>query len=427
MDPRESFLLVSRALPEPMFLVSREGVFLAANEAGSAMLAQRGACEGASLHSLVNDPPEHVRQCLRLWARNGQVTPGVLHCAGETVPSRCEGALFAQSAAGAPPLIILRYATHPQSAGSFRNLNDRLDALASEVRRRQRAEEALAESEAQFHSLAESIPNLCWIANADGWIFWYNQRWYEYTGTTPEEMEGWGWQKVHDPAMLPAVLERWRGSIGTGRPFEMVFPLRRADGVYGEFLTRVVPIRDKDGEVVRWFGTNTDVSELKRIEHDLRDSQERLRISEERLRLTQKAAKIGSWELDLTTDQYVCSPEVYEILGLDGLSAPLTRDLLLRMMYFSSDRESSSRAIRVAAMKNREFSTQFRIRRPDGSARWIAARGRPVFNQGRNLLLGVFIDVTEARQRPESKTADTALRPSAKSAPKTKRAGRKSG
>jgi PAS domain S-box-containing protein len=126
---------------------------------------------------------------------------------------------------------------------------------------RDAAERALRESEAKFRTLADNIPTLCWMAGPDGWIFWYNRRWHEYTGTTPAEMAGWGWRSVHDPAVLPAVLERWRGSIRSGEPFEMVFPLKGAGGSFRPFLTRVAPIRDGAGRVVRWFGTNTDVTE----------------------------------------------------------------------------------------------------------------------------------------------------------------------
>ncbi len=103
------------------------------------------------------------------------------------------------------------------------------------------------------------MPQLVWVTRPDGYHEWYNRRWYEYTGTTPEQMEGWGWQSVHDPAELPRVLEGWRKSIATGRPFEMEFPLRGADGRFRWFLTRVEPLRDERGKIVRWFGTNTDV------------------------------------------------------------------------------------------------------------------------------------------------------------------------
>ena len=136
--------------------------------------------------------------------------------------------------------------------------------------------EALRESERQFRSLANSMPTLCWIARADGHIFWYNQRWYEYTGANAADMEGWGWRSVHDPAVLPAVMERWTGAIAAGEPFEMIFPLRSASGEYRPFLTRVHPVRDAAGTVVRWFGTNTDIAEQQRTETELRRLNETL-------------------------------------------------------------------------------------------------------------------------------------------------------
>ncbi len=149
-----------------------------------------------------------------------------------------------------------------------------IDTLRIRAARAQ-AEQALRESEQQFREMAEGIPQLAWTANPDGWIYWYNQRWYQYTGTTPSQMEGWGWQSVHDPNELPKVMARWKASISTGEVFDMVIPLRGADGVFRPFLTRVMPLRDTDGRVVRWFGTNTDISEQRRIEQALRQSEER--------------------------------------------------------------------------------------------------------------------------------------------------------
>ena len=119
---------------------------------------------------------------------------------------------------------------------------------------------ALQESEERFRTLADNIPNLAWMANGDGYITWYNKRWYEYTGTSSEQMEGLGWQAVHDPKELPVVVERWAESIRSGKPFEMVFPLKGANGKFTPFLTRVMPIRDEAGNITRWFGTNTDIT-----------------------------------------------------------------------------------------------------------------------------------------------------------------------
>ncbi len=127
------------------------------------------------------------------------------------------------------------------------------------------ARNRLARVEHPLRSVADAIPTLAWTARADGFIEWYNAQWYEYTGTTPAQMEGWGWQSVHDPAVLPSVMERWSNSLQTGEAFEMSFPLRAADGTFQSFLTRVVPSRDADGTVVRWFGTNTNIDAEQRL------------------------------------------------------------------------------------------------------------------------------------------------------------------
>ncbi len=132
----------------------------------------------------------------------------------------------------------------------------------------------LRESEERFRQMAESIAQLAWMAEPDGRIFWYNQRWYDYTGTTFEQMAGWGWRSVHDLSLLAAVEERWRDAIARGEPFDMVFPLRGKDGVFRPFLTRILPIKDEAGRVVRWVGTNTDISDRLRIEDELRLAKE---------------------------------------------------------------------------------------------------------------------------------------------------------
>ncbi|QNE06718.1 PAS domain S-box protein [Croceicoccus marinus] len=123
------------------------------------------------------------------------------------------------------------------------------------------ARKALAESEARFEMMADNISQLAWIADADGSIFWYNKRWFEFTGTTLDEMKGWGWKAVHHQDHIDRVLERFVASITSGESWEDTFPLRGADGRYRWFLSRARPICDDSGRVAFWFGTNTDVTE----------------------------------------------------------------------------------------------------------------------------------------------------------------------
>ena len=133
---------------------------------------------------------------------------------------------------------------------------------------------ALRENEERFCTLANNISQLAWMADAQGSIFWYNQRWFDYTGTTLEEMHGWGWQKVHHPDHVQRVVDKIKHCFETGEVWEDTFPLRGRDGEYRWFLSRAVPTRDEHGMVLRWFGTNTDVTERKSHEaevHQLND------------------------------------------------------------------------------------------------------------------------------------------------------------
>jgi PAS domain S-box-containing protein len=143
-------------------------------------------------------------------------------------------------------------------------------AYILDISESKKAQAALRESEIQFRTLAENIPQLAWMANSDGSIFWYNNRWYEFTGTTPEEMQGWGWEKAHHPDFVDAVKARYRKQIVEDQvAWEDLFPLRSAAGEYRWFLSRAVPIRDRNGRIVRWFGTNTDITIQREAEEAL--------------------------------------------------------------------------------------------------------------------------------------------------------------
>jgi PAS domain S-box-containing protein len=149
----------------------------------------------------------------------------------------------------------------------------------------------------KFMSLANNMSNLAWMADVSGWIYWYNNRWYEYTGTKPKDMEGWGWQSVHHPSELPKVLERWQASISSGESFDMVFPLKGADGSYKSFLTRVVPSRDKAGSITGWLGTNTDVDSITRTA--------RLKEKLERKTYILKAQRQHLIEINKAKDEFI--------------------------------------------------------------------------------------------------------------------------
>lgn len=119
---------------------------------------------------------------------------------------------------------------------------------------------AVRESSERFRTMADNISQLAWMAEADGHILWFNRRWFDYTGTTLDAMQGSGWVKVHHPDHLERVLDKWWRHIRAGETWEDTFPLLGADGQYRWFLSRAVPIRGADGRVQRWFGTHTDIT-----------------------------------------------------------------------------------------------------------------------------------------------------------------------
>ena len=276
-----------------------------------------------------------------------------------------------------------------------------------DISERKRAEEEVRDREEQFRTLANAIPQLCWMANADGGISWYNDRWYRYTGATPEQMEGWGWQAVHDPEILPSVLDRWRASIADGEPFDMVFPLRGADGIFRPFLTRVMPVRDREGKVARWFGTNTDISEQRETEEALRESRAKLEaalssmteavfISDAEGRFVQFNDAFATFhkfkskeECFKTLSEY---PAILEVFLADGTRAPL-------------EQWAVSRALRGESATGAEYA----LRRKDTGERWV---GSYSFGPIRDEVGAIVGSVVVGRDITERKRAEQALRES---------------
>jgi len=140
------------------------------------------------------------------------------------------------------------------------------------------AADLLAERESEFTTLADNVAQLSWMARPDGHIYWYNKRWYDYTGTDLALMEGWGWDKVHHPDHMAAVIEFVRAAWQKGEPWELTFPLLGQDGEYRWFLTRAVPVHDEQGQLLRWLGTNTDVTDMRHLQEQLQNSYNDLEV-----------------------------------------------------------------------------------------------------------------------------------------------------
>ena len=270
--------------------------------------------------------------------------------------------------------------------------------ILRDISERKQSEDALRASEERFRTMANSIPQLTWIARADGFIYWYNQRWYDYTGTTPEQMEGWGWQTVHDPEVLPKVVANWTGAINSGQPFEMEFPLLGADGKFRAFLTRVQPLKDAEGRVVQWFGTNTDVEELKRM-------QESLRASQARLNSTLAAGSIGTWTWDIVNDRLSGDEFIARMFAVDPAAAAkgLPVEVYLRAVV-EEDQPAVATALGRAIQSCGHYDVEYRVRQQNGELHWLQAKGRVEGDAAGKALRfhGAVMDITE-RKRSEGR------------------------
>lgn len=244
-----------------------------------------------------------------------------------------------------------------------------------------------------FARLAEYLPTLCWIARGDGYIVWYNRRWHDYCGTTPNQMEGWGWQIVHDPKQLPAVMARWQGSIAAGAPFEMVFPLRGADGRFRPFLTRIVPVRDANGQVARWFGVNTEIGAQIQAEAALEASEAKYEV------LTNAMPQmVWSTLPDGYHDYY--NAQWYAFTGAPPGS---TDGEGWNGMFHPGDQARAWNRWQRCLATGEPYEIEYRLRHHSGSYRWVLGRALPVRNPDGEIIrwIGTCTDIDDAKRAAE--------------------------
>ncbi|PPQ35751.1 PAS domain S-box protein [Rhodopila globiformis] len=299
---------------------------------------------------------------------------------------------------------------------ALRNADGRIVGLrgtVQDITPRKRAELALAQEETRFRAMADSIPQLAWMTWPDRWIFWYNQRWYDYTGTTLAETEGQGWRKVCHPGHLDRVLASVQRAWDSGEPWEDTFPLRGKDGEYRWFLSRAMPIRDDAGQITLWFGTNTDVTERREAEAALAASNEAARVAAERVQLALAAgAIVGTWMRDLSTGHFTADERFAQTFGLDpeACRTGVCFEAVMASVH-PEDRPRVMDTITEVIARGGLYCYEYRVRGHDGAYRWIEANGRVEHAPNGTPLrvLGVLLDIEQRRATEAERDRATAL------------------
>jgi len=280
-----------------------------------------------------------------------------------------------------------------------------INVVAEDITDRKRAEAVLAasehalrESEARFRELADNISQFAWTADTEGRRNWYNKRWYDYSGTTLEEMQGFGWQKLHHPDHLERVFRHIQESFKNDEPWEDTFPLRGRDGTFRWFLSRAQPIRDEAGKVVRWFGTNTDITDQLEAEKALRELNETL---EERVR-AETRERLQIWNVsqdlllvaDLDGKYLSVNPAWTLVLGWSE------QELLGKNSYWlvhPDDREKIRAEAKQLAAGEMTQRFEVRFRHQNGSHRWLLWKAV----QDQSCIYAMASDVTELKDAEE--------------------------
>jgi formate hydrogenlyase transcriptional activator len=240
---------------------------------------------------------------------------------------------------------------------------------------RQQSQEALRtaldeikNSEAKLRKVIDAIPTLAWCNLPDGPNDFLNKRWHDYTGLSPEESHGWGWQAAFHPEDLPRLMDKWRELLASGEPGEIEARLRHHDGVFRWFLIRVEPLCDETGKIIRWYGTSTDIEILKQTEEKLREDERELR------RITD-AIPQTIVVLDPSGAPIYANQTTLDYTGLttEDVLAPRFRERI----FHPDDLERLRDERKAALARGLPFEVEQRALRKDGRYRWFLIRYNP--------------------------------------------------
>jgi PAS domain S-box-containing protein len=251
------------------------------------------------------------------------------------------------------------------------------------------------EAEAQFRVFAEAMPNHVWSAQPDGMLDWFNSGVYRYSGRSPGELDGGNWTSILHPDDLPEAARRWHSATTSGRDYEVQFRLRSADGTYRWHLARAVALRNANGSIVKWVGTNTDID-------DEKATLGRLAESEARLRLAIEAGQMAIWELDIDALSITPSPALNRLYGFPDDATPTVAEYQSRYAPGEAERVGAISAATVAR-GDLDLEAELRHLWPDGTEKWLLIRSQlspgSTLTSGR--AIGVVMDVTERRRIEE--------------------------
>lgn len=268
--------------------------------------------------------------------------------------------------------------------------------FASALRLRS-GQHTLHESEQQFRSLANSIPQLAWMADQSGRIYWFNQRWYDYTGASTDDMRRSSWMAVHHPDHIQRVTDKYKQHIALGEVWEDEFPLRSTNGQYRWFLSRAEPIKNQQNQVVRWFGTNTDIT-------DKLEQAAALKSSENKLRLAMETSRIGSFDYNIITGELDWDPLLLKVWGVPEGTVP-------RIEHFwqclhPEDVAETEAAIEHSMLPESDgkYEAVYRVVHPNTQQEtWLQASGQVIFNAALPVkMIGMVIDISERKALEES-------------------------